>query len=49
MRKKKAKKLRQEWLKLDQKPQYNIKGHIVEGITFRKFKKDNGQYIKKTT
>jgi len=39
MRKTKVKKLRKRWLELNQKPQYNIKGQIVEGITFRQFKK----------
>ena len=39
MRRKKEKILRKQWLELNQKPQYNIKGRVVEGITFRHFKK----------
>lgn len=38
MRGKKIKKLRKEWLGLNQNPQYNIKGQIVEGISFRQYK-----------
>ena len=39
MRKIKVKKLKKEWLRLNQNPQYNIKGRIVEGQTFRQYKK----------
>jgi hypothetical protein len=39
MRKSKVKQLRKKWLELKQNPQYNIKGKIVEGQTFRQFKK----------
>lgn len=35
---KKAKKLKKEWLELNQNPKYNIKGQIVEGISFRQYK-----------
>jgi hypothetical protein len=48
MRNKKAKKLRKEWLELNQKPQYNIKGQVVEGIPFRRYKKNYaGNYSQK--
>lgn len=43
MRTKKVRLLRKRWLELNNKPQYNIKGQVVEGITFRQFKK---QYAK---
>jgi hypothetical protein len=39
MRKSKVKRLRKKWLKSKQNPQYNIKSQIVEGQTFRQFKK----------
>jgi len=39
MRNKKVKILRKEWLKLNKKPIYNINGKIIEGISFRQYKK----------
>jgi len=39
MRKSKVRKLKREWLKLKQKPMYNIQSQIVEGQTFRQYKK----------
>ena len=42
MRKTKVKKLRKEFRELkDNKVSYNIKSKIVEGVSFRKFKKLN--------
>ena len=38
MRSKKVKRLRKEWLALNQKPIYNIKSQIVEGKTFKQYK-----------
>lgn len=43
MRKKKVKLLRKKWLALNEKPIYNIKGQIVEGMSFRQFKKINSK------
>lgn len=39
MRGKKVKKLRKEYYKLTKEPLYNIKGQIVEGQSWRQFKK----------
>ena len=39
MRNKKVKRLRKEWLALNQKAKYNITSQIAEGISFRQYKK----------
>jgi hypothetical protein len=39
MRGKKVKKIRKEYEKLGIETQYNINSQVVEGITFRQFKK----------
>jgi hypothetical protein len=41
MRKKKVKQLKKEYLELENNNvNYDIKGRVVEGITFRQFKKN---------
>jgi len=39
MRKIKVKQLRKEYSALNQKPEYDIKGRIVEGMSWRQYKK----------
>jgi len=49
MNQRKAKRLRKQWLKMPESKdiKYNIKGRVIEGITFRQLKK-HGQFNTQT-